>query len=109
MADWPDWSILLRALAHERGSDLTLNEIQVDSKPSAASEADVKLIEVANARVFVNGQAKSQQDVTGFTLRLQQLGCFSTVQIVRLGRDQGDTGGIAFQLECALGESGGLQ
>lgn len=103
----PDWSLLLICLGNEVGNDIVLREVQVFPGENTARDARPKELQIFGADTYtvsIRGVGLSQQAVSQFTLRLQNLGLFDTVQMTRSGREQlGNSSGIGFDLQCQLG------
>ncbi len=111
--DHPDWSILLRTLADCVSANVVLREVKVEPSTSTVQSTgqtkvtDVELLSSTSARVLVNAVARTQQDVSEFALKLERLGLFDNVQMVRSGRSgDGSGSGITFELECRIDASG---
>lgn len=111
----PDWSLLLRVLARERGERVVLERLQLKRTDKPAEKpADTAVpggpgpVPATPASeqygVRLAGQALSQGDATQFTLRLENLGFFDSVRLVETrpvnvqGREY-----VAFQVECSVG------
>jgi len=102
----PDWSVLLRTLASERGEHVVLERVTLreggsqapgPGQTEASGASDVFTIQLA-------GQARTQEHATRFTRRLEDLQIFDSVRIIetRLVDVQGREY-AAFQVECAVG------
>lgn len=102
----PDWSVLLATLAKSLQSNVSLREVRVDPGSHDGKAVDQSLLQTSRARITLSARAKAQQDVSAYTLRLQNLGVFDKVQMLRSGRVNGDGSDIEFQLECSIGEEG---
>jgi Tfp pilus assembly protein PilN len=102
----PDWSLLLVCLGREVGSDVVLREVQVSPLNRTSRDnlpKDLQVFGTGCYTVSIKGVGLSQQAVSQFTLRLQDLGLFESVQMVRSGREPlGNVTGIGFDLQCQL-------
>jgi Tfp pilus assembly protein PilN len=99
VSDQPDWSILLAILSETLGHDVTLRELrlQPDRRAAAPAAAPTSTPQArppaplnATSLRFVlelRGVARSQPAVAQFVLRLQQIGLFDEVKLIRTGRE----------------------
>lgn len=119
MAGHPNWSVLLALLAGPLGPDMTLDACElapIDPPPAAAvaqGQAPAPPPPKTPAgpgayRVTVTGLARTQSQVTAYTLALERLGgddrrLFDHVTLVEAkGRRVGSTDAVAFRIEGAL-------
>lgn len=102
----PDWSILLSLLGEEVGDEIMLRELQLAPVAKASRETrpkEVHLLGPDEYKLSIRGIGMSQQAVSQFALRLQRLGLFDEVQMLRSGREPfGGGSGIGFELQCQL-------
>ena len=110
VVDRPDWSILAAALAECVDANVTMREVRVEPVSAAEPATDEALLQVFNAREVINAVARTQHEVSAFALRLEGLGLFDKVQMVRSDRSETASGkGIGFELECSIIGSGGAR
>lgn len=103
----PDWSILLSAIARPLEKNLTLREVRVDPLPVQPNGNDSGLLQMNAARVNVSGVARTQQDVSAYTLALQSLPIFDKVEMIHTDRTtNGNASSVSFELQCHIGEVG---
>jgi Fimbrial assembly protein (PilN) len=76
--DHPDWSLLLALLGRTTGEQIVLRNISL--KPHASAPSAPLVLQL---RGFTDSQAAASQ----FVLRLQQLGLFDEVKLLRTGRE----------------------
>lgn len=108
ITDQPDWSRMLKYLADE-----VLGEKVVLTHCKLAPMEDPKQAQQVNdtALTFVlSGYAKDTPEVSRFVLRLEKMGLFDKVTLVRTGSQPFMTGmAIAFEVHCELLPGGGGQ
>ena len=124
VARQPDWSVLLGMLAQSVGDDVVLTtcKLQADRpadrtdatprvgstrSPGAAGASPTAAATVAPGSRFtleLGGLGRTQASVSQFVLRLEQLGLFERVTIVKTGREMfGEHESIGFRLEATIG------
>lgn len=97
-----DWSILLAVLAETVGQDVVLSGCRLE--PIDASNA----IDPPGFVVYLDGEGRSQSAVSQFVLRLERVGLFSNVVLLKTRRDArlwGPDGGgeiVVFSIEARL-------
>lgn len=97
VSDQPDWSIVLNLLGKTVGDDVVLRQIQL--KPEATN--------TKNYTLLIRGLATTQAGASKFILRLQDLGLFDQVKLVRTGRESVlETAAVSFELSCFISEEG---
>ncbi len=101
----PDWSILLALLARNLGNDVVLKHCELDldrQDPSSPPSADAG--QQKQFVLEVHGLGRTQTAVSAFILRLERVGLFDQVKLIRTRREEFMTGRVvAFQLACTLG------
>jgi Tfp pilus assembly protein PilN len=129
VAHQPDWSVLLGLLAQSVGEDIVLTTCRLETEPSAVSPAAARpgaglhrpadagrsgataLPHVAPGARFtleLSGLGRTQASVSHFVLRLERLGLFERVTILKTGREVlGEHESIGFRLEAAIGAAEG--
>jgi Tfp pilus assembly protein PilN len=91
ITDQPDWSILLSLLAGVR-EEAVLREVTLRPDPASRS-----------IMLSVRGFCRSQAEVSQFVLRLQQLGLFDEVKLLRTGREPVlNTAAVTFDVSCEI-------
>ena len=126
VAHQPDWSVLLGLLAQSLGDDIVLTTCRLEAEPpsdraAAPSPPPGGINRVASAggpgapaapvvgpgshfTLELTGLGRTQASVSRFVLRLEQLGLFERVTIVKTGREMfGERESIGFRLEATLG------
>jgi hypothetical protein len=79
------------------GDDAVLRDIQL--KPDSAQPR--------RFTVELRGLATTQPAVSQFVLRLQQIGLFDDVKLLRTGREPVfNTSAVSFEITCVIGEGG---
>ena len=97
ISDQPDWSILLDILGATVGNEVVLREVHLT--PDSANRKQLLL--------QLRGLATSQPGVSSFVLRLQEVGLFDGVKLLRTGREPVlNTTAVTFEISCTIGESG---
>ena len=101
----PDWSMLLAVLSESLGDRVVLERCRVripalnDQSATLGDEAD------ETTRVVLEGLGRSQHDVTGFVLRLEKTGVFSSVELVQTDRRWlVSQPAVRFNVVCDLGQ-----
>ncbi len=102
----PDWSILLAAIASERGEKIFFGQVRLE--PIVADRApEAMALDPARQRrylVHVFGYAKSQTTASRFAERLEAKGLFDNVKQVQTAREPVLSGeAVSFRLTCRLG------
>jgi Tfp pilus assembly protein PilN len=101
LSDQPDWSILLRLVAAQLDAQSSLRSLKLEKATAAAGGA-------VRYELALSGAAPSAGAVSAFALRLQSLGLFDSVSLVRTMRSAiGDASVVAFEMNCVLTEAGG--
>jgi Tfp pilus assembly protein PilN len=107
IADQPDWAILLSVLGREVGQEAALSELSLE--PIAAGEIARSAVPSTRPAVVqgyalaINGVARSQSAVSQFVLRLEQIGLFDRVQLVKSSRTTlGEGEATAFRVEASI-------
>jgi len=94
LSDHPDWSILLAVLGPTTGDQIVLRDISLKPDSSKASAA---------LALQLRGFTDSQPAVSQFVLRLQQLGLFDEVKLLRTGREPIlNTSAVTFEITCTI-------
>jgi hypothetical protein len=112
----PDWGAMLAILAQNTSDNLVLNSCQMDRaqpadnapapKPGEAKTGPGELPVVLE----LGGFAKAQSDVSGYVLRLEKLGLFEKVKLVKTSRESYlAQEAVSFRLECTLQGTGGTK
>ena len=110
----PDWGAMLAILAQNTSDNVVLNSCQMDRvqgadntpKPGDAKTGSGELPVVLD----LGGFAKAQSDVSGYVLRLEKLGLFEKVKLVKTSRESYlAQEAVSFRLECTLQGSGGAK
>lgn len=92
--DRADWSDLLRTIGAASSPDVTLREMRLESSPGSGGTGP-------RLSLVLSGTAPSQLAASQFTVRLQKLGLFDTVDLNRSGRDASNANAVAFEVTCA--------
>jgi len=126
VAHQPDWSVLLGLLAQSLGDDIVLTTCRLEAeqpsdRAAAPSSPPGGINRVASGggtgapaapvvgpgshfTLELTGLGRTQASVSRFVLRLEQLGLFERVTIVKTGREMfGERESIGFRLEATLG------
>lgn len=110
----PDWGTMLAILAQNTTENLVLNSCRmdrvqpVDNVPKAGETktgaGDLPVV------LELGGFAKAQSDVSGYVLRLEKLGLFEKVKLVKTNRELYlSQEAVSFQLQCTLQGCGGTK
>lgn len=91
--DRPDWSTLLRIISTTASPDVSLREVKLDSLPALTPGVGGPRLSLA-----LSGSAPTQLAASQFTIRLQKLGLFDSVELIRSGRDGN---AVSFDVLCA--------
>jgi Tfp pilus assembly protein PilN len=125
VAEQPDWSVLLGLLAQSLGEEIVLTSCKLDADPLAGdrplngprpgatpgSGAGAKPPEPppppslngARYTVLLSGLGRTQSSVSQFVLRLEELGLFERVTILKTNREMfGEHESIGFRLEATI-------
>ncbi|MDD4891470.1 MAG: PilN domain-containing protein [Phycisphaerae bacterium] len=109
----PDWSRLLALLAQNTSENIVLDVCRLrrvakadapaaPGAPKADPSADSRLV------LELDGFAKSQSNVPEYVLRLEEVGLFDKVKLVKTSRqDFLKNKTVAFSLECTFRTGGG--
>jgi Tfp pilus assembly protein PilN len=90
ISDHPDWSILLGVLSQTTGERVVLRDISLKPVPSKLAPQLV---------LQLRGFTDTQPAVSQFVLRLQQLGLFDEVKLIRTGREPiQNTSAVTFEI-----------
>lgn len=127
VAHQPDWSVLLGVLAQSLGDDVVLTTCKLEADhpgdrttlaprtgasratgPAAFAGADPaaasSVVPGSRFTLELSGLGRSQASVSQFVLRLEQLGIFERVTILKTGREMfGEHESIGFRLEATIG------
>jgi len=127
VAHQPDWSVLLGLLAQSLGDDIVLTTCRLEAehpsdRAAATSSPPGGINRAAGGggtgapaaapivgpgsrfTLELTGLGRTQAAVSRFVLRLEQLGLFERVTIVKTGREMfGEHESIGFRLEATLG------
>ncbi len=95
--DRPDWSALLRTIGSVASPDVSLREMKLDASVAASA---VPGQSAPRLSLSLSGTAPSQLQASQFTVRLQKLGLFDAVDLVRSGRDLTGAGAVSFDVTC---------
>lgn len=117
VADQPDWSILLAAVADCLDDDVFLTRLDLQPAPKIARPPRLPQMPgrppqplqptapTATNLVTLVGFGRTQADVSRFVDRLERTGLFDKVKVLRTKRRQLLTGvAVAFDLGCLMGE-----
>ena len=110
----PDWGALLAILSQNKNDNVVLNYCRMDQ--AGAGENVSKAPEAKSGSgdaplvLELGGFAKAQSDVSGYVLRLETLGLFGKVKLVKTNRELylGQEA-VSFRLECTLQGSQGAK
>jgi len=114
----PDWGVLLRLLAEKLSHEVVLKQCQLvraeDTPPPATAAAAPEQAYAQGGAgggrfvLVVNGLGRSHTAVSQFVLRLEKIGLFDRVTLIKTSRESFVKGqAVAFQLECLLVGKGG--
>jgi Tfp pilus assembly protein PilN len=111
VSDHPDWSLLLAAVADQLGDDVVLQNIHVTARPDGRAAMAPRVAGPASPEAMameLRGYAGTQPAVSALLVRLQDMGLFTDVKLVRSAREPFLTGSaVAFQVHCTIsGEEG---
>ena len=128
VAQQPDWSVLLGLLAQSLGEEIVLTSCKLDSdpvepeRPAGAAQrpgtaanlkpADAQLPRPDGARytLLLSGLGRTQSSVSQFVLRLEALGLFGRVTILKTNREMfGEHESIGVRLEATIAGAEGAQ
>lgn len=91
--DQPDWSILLAILGNSVSDDVALREINLKPNPKDKKQYILEL----------RGFSRTQPSVSQFVMKLQQVGLFDEVKLLRTGREPVmNISAITFDLACEI-------
>ena len=108
ISDQPDWSILFSILSTSIGDEVVLRDVQLRPDHTAAAQAKSPAQQHQLLTLQMHGFAKSQPAVSQLVLRLQQLGLFDDVKLVRTGREAVENiQAVSFDITCSLSDTGG--
>jgi hypothetical protein len=128
VAHQPDWSVLLGLLAQSLGEEIVLTSCKLESqpptpdapapmpRPGAAAPAPESTAAAAALRepgarrytLQISGIGRTQSSVSQFVLRLERLGLFERVTILKTARELfGEHDSIGFRLEATMGSGSG--
>lgn len=97
VTDQPDWSILLSILGSAISDDVALREINLKPNPKDKKQYIVEL----------RGFSRTQPGVSQFVIKLQQVGLFDDVKLLRTGREPVlNVSAITFDLACEIRDGG---
>jgi len=121
VAQHPDWSLLLAVLAKTLSDEVVLEycaltpveeeppEDKDDSKDEDRPGADPNSLEAMSASLYrsfrfqVTGVAKAQTAVSRFVLRLEKIGLFDEVKMIKTSRRSFlESRAIGFEVECLM-------
>jgi len=104
----------LALLANKIGGDVVLNDCRMERleaqapRPSGADETPSP--DKASLVLELGGFAKAQAGRVDYVLRLENLGLFQKVRLVKTSRERYlNQEAVLFRLECLLGGSGGTK
>jgi hypothetical protein len=108
----PDWGALLAILAQNASENVLLNSCRMDraqAADNAPKGGEAKAGSDESPVVLeLGGFAKAQSDVSEYVLRLEKLGLFEKVKLVKTSRETYlAQEAVSFQLECTLQGNGG--
>jgi hypothetical protein len=106
----PDWSALLAVLGDCRGDSVVLNSCELRPRERAAGGRGGKgrpgpdvLLGERRYRLRLSGLGRSQTSVSQFVLRLEAVGLFERVKLIRSRRRRVPGGeAVSFNIECML-------
>ncbi len=117
----PDWSVLLSLLSTTIGDSIVLRDCQLltnqasdsssskNARPTFLQEEETAKESVAglgSVELLIAGLGLSQQDVSEYVLRLEQLELFNQVKLVETRREPFlDSQAIAFHIQCNFNNS----
>ena len=104
LADQPDWSVLLAAVSSQLGDDVFLARLELAPAllrglaPAAGESSEAY-------QLNLTGFARDQMAISQFAVRLETLGVFDHVKVLRAHRQTllADTA-VAFDLGCMMGQ-----
>lgn len=102
--DQPDWSVLLRLVARNLDAQSSLRQVQLNETTPAPKPPAKQSLRTFETRL--SGYCPTPAAVSAYVLRLQQLGLFNEVTLLRTTRQA--SGDVAFELVCTMGESMGV-
>ena len=123
----PDWSLLLALLSKARGDEIILDRVALEIppelivtpsaviKPEAGGAVmprnrEALFADPSRMLVRLTGYGRSQPALSGFVLRLEALGLFDTVAILKNTREPFLNGeAVAFRVECLIRGGGGAE
>jgi len=122
--DQPDWSVLLGVLARALGDDVVLTSCRLGAAQTTPAGAGMTRGSHNNASqsapavpvgqppgrylLSISGVGRSQSAVSQFVLRLERIGLFDYVSVLRTTREAyGDNEAIGFAVEASIGNGAG--
>lgn len=119
----PDWSVLLGLLAQSLGEEIVLTSCKLESEqattdrpagaqriaPGAKAPEPTAPRTASSGRytLLLSGLGRTQSSVSQFVLRLEELGLFERVTILKTNREMfGEHESIGFRLEAIVGAGG---
>ncbi len=121
ISEQPDWSILLAAIGDRCGKDVFLSACDLSGRAKAGPDAlapgatnsagptDATTVSAHNITLHLSGFGRSQEAISSFVLRLQELPIFERVKLLQTGRQPyNGAEAFAFSVDCAMGVSTGV-
>jgi hypothetical protein len=113
----PDWSLLMGLIAEALGDDAVLDRFHLlpaEAAPASRGGASPRAAPTDETRtnrsyvLLLGGVSRSQEGVSDFVIRLEDLGLFDRVKLLesRRGAPSGDEL-VGFDLRCDLGTGEG--
>jgi len=100
----PDWSVLLKVLANERGERVVLERVGLRPTDRGDRPSGTPAARSESYTINLAGQALTPGDASRYTSSLESLGLFDAVRLLetKLVNSDGHER-VAFRIECSLG------
>ncbi len=105
VGDQPDWAILLALLDDIRGDEIVFRRILLSPVGDEGRTTEQSAAQIM--RLVLEGYGRTQPDVSGFVLRLEQVVVFDKVKLIDTRREPflADHA-VAFRVECMIRSEG---
>jgi hypothetical protein len=106
IAEQPDWSILVAAVGQRCGDEIFLADLAMAGNSRQDSDPSPKPSDPSsrNLVLHLKGFGQSQEAVSSFVLRLQELSIFDRVKLLQTTRQAfAGADAYAFQVDCTIG------
>jgi Tfp pilus assembly protein PilN len=106
IADQPDWSLLLGALAGTMDDELTLRDVRIAPITDKKTTVADPLTEPREYSLTIRGLGANSTAISKFVSHLEETKFFDEVKLTHTGREPFMTGmAVSFDLECSFGSA----